>query len=60
MMLIGIMQVHNYTLAKTLITLFLTLLAAFIIIFIGLLIVDIVTKVYNFFESLYIEIVFRM
>lgn len=60
MMLIGIMQVHNYTLAKTLITLFLTLLAAFIIIFIGLLIVDLVTKVYNFFESLYIEIVFRM
>ncbi|HPU63096.1 MAG TPA: YIP1 family protein [Mobilitalea sp.] len=59
MMLVGIMQVHNYTLAKTLATLFLTMIAAFIIIFIGLLLADLVSKIYNFFYSLYIELVFR-
>lgn len=60
MMLLGIMQVHNYSLAKTLVTLFLTLVAAFIIIFIGLLLADLINQIYNFFYSIYIEIVFRM
>lgn len=60
MMLLGIMQVHNYSLAKTLATLFLTLIAAFIILFISLLIVDLINKVYNYFHSIYIEIIFRM
>ena len=60
MMLLGVMQVHNYSLAKTLVTLFLTLLAAFIILFISLLIVDLINKVYNYFHSIYIEIIFRM
>ncbi len=59
MMLIGIMQVHNYTLGKTLITLFLTLLALFIIIFLGLLMVDLISKVYNFGHSIYTELIFR-
>lgn len=60
MMLMGIMQVHNYSLAKTLVTLLLTLVAAFIIIFIGLLLADLVNKVYSFFYSIYLEIVFRV
>ena len=60
MMLLGVMQVHNYSLAKTLATLFLTLIAAFIILFISLLIVDLINKVYNYFHSIYIEIIFRM
>lgn len=60
MMLLGIMQVHNYSLAKTLVTLFLTMLAAFIIIFIGLLLVDLLNQIYNFLYSIYIEIIFRL
>lgn len=60
MMLVGIMQVHNYSLAKTLATLFLTMIAAFIIIFIGLLLADLVNKIRSFFYSLYIEIIFRL
>ena len=60
MMLLGIMQIHNYSLAKTLITLILTLMAAFIIIFISLLLVDLMGKVYSFFYSIYIELVFRV
>ncbi len=59
MMLIGIMQVHNYTLGKTLITLFLTLLAVLIIIFLGLLVAHFITQVFGFFKSLYTELIFR-
>ena len=60
LVLIGIMQVHNYTLGTTLLTLFLTFIAILIIIFIGLLLADLIGQVYNFFRSLYIEIIFRM
>ncbi|MGF7143686.1 hypothetical protein HNQ56_002113 [Anaerotaenia torta] len=59
MFLTGIMQVHNYTLAKTLVTLFLTLLAAFIIIFITLMFADLVNQIYGFFHSIYLELIFR-
>ncbi|MDD6811601.1 MAG: YIP1 family protein [Lachnospiraceae bacterium] len=59
MMLIGIMQVHNYTLGKTLVTIFLTFIAMFIIIFIVLLFVDLINQVYSFFYSIYQELIFR-
>jgi len=59
MMLIGIMQVHNYTLGKTLITIFLTFVAMFIIIFIVLLLSDLINQVYQFFYSIYQELIFR-
>ena len=60
MMLIGIMQVHNYTLGKTMVTIFLTFIAMFIIIFIVLLFADLITQVYSFFYSIYQELIFRM
>ncbi|MBQ7955203.1 MAG: YIP1 family protein [Lachnospiraceae bacterium] len=59
MILIGIMQVHNYTLGKTLITLFLTFIAMLIIIFIVLLISNMLGMVMTFFRSVYTEIIFR-
>lgn len=59
MLLIGIMQIHNYTLMKTLQTLFLTFIAVLIIIFVGLLLADLVGQVINFVKSVYTEIVFR-
>ena len=60
MMLIGIMQVHNYTLGKTLVTIFLTFVAMFIIIFIVLLFTDLINQVYSFLHSIYQELIFRM
>ena len=60
LMIIGIMQIHNYTLGKTLLTLLLTVLAMFIIIFLALLVADLVGKVINFFKSIYTELVYRM
>ena len=59
MILVGIMQVHNYTLGKTLVTLFLTLVALFIIIFLLLLLSNLLGMVVNFFRSIYTEIIFR-
>lgn len=60
MALMGIMQVHNYTLGKTLLTIFLTFVAMLIIIFVVLLFVDLLTQVYNFFYSIYQELIFRL
>lgn len=59
MMLIGIMQVHNYTLGKTLLTLILTFIAMFIIIFLLLLLSNLLKMVINFGDSVYTEIIFR-
>ena len=59
LVLIGIMQVHNYTLSKTLQTLLLTFVAVLIIIFVALLLADLLGQVINFIRSLYIEIIFR-
>ena len=59
MMLIGIMQVHNYTLGKTLITLVLTFIAMLIIIFVVLLLGNMLSMVVVFFKSVYTEIIFR-
>ena len=60
MMLIGIMQVHNYTLGKTLLTLLLTFVAALIIVFLLLLLSNLLGMVINFFHSVYAELIFRV
>ncbi len=59
MMLIGIMQVHNYTLGKTLATLIITIIAMFILVFLMLLLSNLLGLVFNFFRSIYTEIVYR-
>ncbi|GFH97341.1 hypothetical protein IMSAGC003_03911 [Lachnospiraceae bacterium] len=60
MALIGIMQIHNYTLGKTLITIFLTFVAMLIIIFLALLLFDLLNQLYNFIYSIYQELIFRV
>ncbi len=59
LVLMGIMQVHNYTLGKTLITLFLTFVAVLIIIFLALLLFNLVNQVITFFKRIYLELIFR-
>ncbi len=59
MIIIGIMQVHNFTIGKTLGTLILTFAAMLIIVFLMLLLTNLIGKVYNFFHSIYTEIIFR-
>lgn len=58
-MLIGIMQVHNYTIGKTLLTLFLTFIVVLIIVFLALLLSNLISLVFVFVKSVYTEIVFR-
>ena len=60
MMLMGVMQVHKYTLGKTLATIFLTFVSMFIIIFILLLFVDLIMQVYSFFYGIYRELIYGM
>lgn len=55
----GIMIVHNYSLAKTLLTLILTIIAMLIIVFIAMLLSDLVNQVYSFIYSIYTELLFR-
>ncbi len=59
MMLIGIMQIHNFTMGKTLGTLLLTLIAVFIIIFLLLLVANFTMQVVNFIKSIYTELILR-
>ncbi|MDR0221632.1 MAG: YIP1 family protein [Lachnospiraceae bacterium] len=60
MMIVGIMQVHNYTFGKTVLTLFLTVVALLIIIFLILLLYNMLNMVYLFFYSIYTELYFRL
>ncbi|MDE7300049.1 MAG: YIP1 family protein [Lachnospiraceae bacterium] len=55
----GIMIVHNYSLAKTMLTLVLTIIAMLIIVFIVMMLSDLVNQVYGFIYSIYTEILFR-
>ncbi|MCR5215117.1 MAG: YIP1 family protein [Eubacterium sp.] len=59
MLLIGVMTVHNFSLGKTLVTIFLTLVAILLIIFIVLLFFDLINQVYSFIRSIYQELVYR-
>ena len=59
LLLLGVMTVHNYTLSKTLVTLILTVLSMFVIIFFALLIMDMLNQVFGFFRGIYVELIFR-
>lgn len=56
LVLMGIMIIHNYSLAKTLVTLFLTFCAMLIIIFVTIMLFDLLSQVYNFFRNIYVEL----
>ncbi len=58
LMLIGIMIIHNYTLAKTLLTVLLTFVAILVIIFCAMMIFSLISQVIGFFHSLYLELLF--
>lgn len=55
----GIMIIHNYSLAKTLLTIILTVIAMLIIVFIVMMLTDFINQVYSFCYSIYTELLFR-
>lgn len=56
LILMGIMIIHNYSLAKTIVTLVLTFCSMLIIIFIIMMLFDLLSQVYGFFRNVYIEL----
>lgn len=60
LLLVGIMTIHNFTLGKTIVTLFLSFVAMIIIIFIAVLLTTILQQLYLFFKSIYMELVFSV
>lgn len=60
LLFIGIMIVHQYSIKKTVLTIFLTLVGIGIIIFLGLLFVNLLEDISNFVLTLYQELVFRL
>lgn len=56
---IGLMTVHNFTLGKTIIAVFLTFVAMFVIIFVLIMLTDLIDQVYEFFHSIYLELLYR-
>jgi hypothetical protein len=59
LLLIGIMTIHGYTLAKTLATMLLTIVSMLIMMFVALMLVNLLNQLYVFIYSVYIEILFR-
>lgn len=57
---VGTMSVHNYSLLKTIVTIFLTFIAMLIIIFLTLLMFTLIQQVYMFFHSIYTELLYRI
>lgn len=56
LILMGIMIIHNYSLAKTIVTLVLTFCSMLIIIFIIMMLFDLLSQVYGFFRNVYVEL----
>lgn len=55
----GIISIHEYSLTQTLLTILFTIVAALIILFVGILLFDLFQKVYGFFYQIYQEITLR-
>lgn len=60
LLFVGIMTIHQYTVAKTFATFFLSLVVMGIIAFLGLLCFSLVQQIYSFVETIYMEIVYRL
>lgn len=60
LLLIGIMTIHNFSFAKTLVTILFTFIAILLIIFIGLLLLSLVNQVLLFLQSVFTELILRV
>ena len=59
LMFVGTMSVHNYTPGKTIVTIFLTIAAMLVVIFLILLVATLLQQVFMFLYSIYTELIFR-
>ncbi|MFC4600783.1 YIP1 family protein [Cohnella hongkongensis] len=56
---VGTMTVHQYTVTKTIVTIFLTILAMGFIVFLAMLFFSLLQQIYSFAHTIYIEFVYR-
>lgn len=59
LLFIGIMTVHQYSVLKTVVTLFLSLVTMMIIVFLGTLVLSMLQQIYEFVYNVYRELLFR-
>ena len=59
LLFVGILTVHNYTMGKTAFTVLLTVLAAFVILFLGLLFITVYRQIAGVIQSVYVELSYR-
>jgi hypothetical protein len=59
LLFVGIMTIHQYTVAKTIATFFLSFIVMGIIIFLGLLSFSLIQQIYAFVETIFREIVYQ-
>lgn len=60
MIVLGLMEIHQYTLKKTLMSIFMTILGIFIVLFLVLLTFSLYNQVSTFFNTIYREIIYRL
>jgi len=59
LLFIGMMQTHDYSLGKTVLTTVLTIIGICLLVFIGLLFSNLVNEIFKYFNSIYREISYR-
>ena len=59
LLFLGMMMTHDYSLSKALLAMLLTIVGICLIIFIGLLFINVVQDVVSFFRDIYTEVSFR-
>lgn len=59
LLIIGIMIIHNFSFGKTLITIGLSFVSLILIVFVAMLLYSLIYQVYDFFVSIYAELILR-
>jgi len=59
LLFVGIMTIHQYTVAKTIITMLLTVIVMGLIVFLGALVLSMLQQIYEFIYNIYRELLFR-
>jgi len=59
LLFVGTMTVHQYTAAKTIVTMLLTLIVMAVIVFLGMLVFSLIQQIIGFGYNIYYELIFR-
>ena len=57
---LGMIVVHNYTLAKNILSTILTIAGMLILLFLTILFVDLIQRIFSYFVNIFIEVTYRM